>query len=169
MERITKDNSLIYKQIEKQRYPPFRNIEQWTDLYRRTLFLSDFASIKNEKLRETILKLSSALSDPHFQFNRDDYENLKWLYTCTSTHLLDIYTIARIWKQPEGGIRSSLSFGYFGDAHVTNIVQLLMSTNAYELVYENPMTSNVSRCKTFDVTLNLSEEVRVHNQKIDKV
>jgi len=171
-----KDNSLIYKQIEKQSYPPFRDVKQWPDLYRRSLLFygrsAFFDSIEKQKLKETILKLSSALSDPHFKFNSDDYKNLEWLVLGVCTPLLDIYTLARIWKQPTGGIRSSLSFGYFGNNHVKNIVQLLLSTNAYELIYENPMTDdlyNVSRCKTFDKTLNLSEEVRLHNQHNQKI
>ena len=171
---FTKDNSLIYKQIAKQSYPPFRSFQTWIDFYKRSLsyvrgmFINQLYYLEKKRLRETIGKLSEALSNEDFQFNDTEIRDLK-AFVDISIPLLDIYTIARIWKQPMGGIRSSLSFCYFGDDHVTNIVRLLLTTNMYELVYKKPRTelTDVSRCKTFDETLNLSEEVRVHNGKID--
>ena len=163
---FTKKNSLIYKQIAKQSYLPFRYFQTWIEFYKRSLDKALLINIEKEKLQETIGKLPFVLSDPDFHFNDKDIENLT-AFGDINAPLLDIYTIARIWKHPTGGIRSSLSFGYFGNYHVENIVQLLLSTNAYELVYEKKKTEDVSRCQTFDVTLNLSKEVRMHNQKIE--
>ena len=177
---FTKENSLIYKQIEKQTYGPFRSFQQWIDFYVRSLefsvknrfiSISSFSlkNVEKQKLRETILKLPSALSGPlDFQFNDQDIYNLS-AFLHINIPLVDIYTIARLFKQPTDGIRSSLSFGYFGYWHIQNMVNLLLSTNAYEIAYENPFTYDVSRCQTFDVTLNLSKEVRKHNRKIDGV
>ena len=180
---FTKDNSLIYKQIAKQGYPPFRSFQKWVDFYKKSLNYRAYSHIEflmknkeehrilyyieKEKIRKTIQNLAVILSvGLDFDFSNFDLDH--YFVTHISAPLLDLYTIARIWKQPTEGIRSSLSFGYFGDAHVQNIVQLLVSTNMYELVYEkNASYLNYSRCQKFDVTLNLSEEVRSHNQKIE--
>ena len=174
---FTKDNSLIYKQIAKQTYPPFRSFHIWIDFYKKSLnykenkfFVKDKSIhyIEKQKLRKMIEKLSDALSYPDFDFSSYDLDdNLNTIKIYLPAPLLDIYTIARIMKQPTEGIRSSLSFGYFGDLHIENIVRLLVSTNLYELAYEKSTTYDISRCQKFDVTLNLSEEVRYHNGKIE--
>ena len=166
----TKENSLIYKQIQKQSYEPFRQIEEWADFYKRSI---EFNAQKNQQyvenkitkktMREMITNLPSFIDNPKFE--PKFFDNFS-LIRDFGLALLDIYTIARIWKQPTGGIRSSLSFGYFGDFHVENIVNLLLSTNAYELVCAKP-NKDGSRCQEFEFTLNLSKEVRQHNQKID--
>jgi len=179
---FTKDNSLIYKQIAKQSYLPFRSFQKWVDFYKQSLNYRAYSYIRSlvkskqehrilyyiekQNLRKTIENLPASLSDPDFDFSNFYLDEYFVTYICAP--LLDLYTIARIMKQPTEGIRSSLSFGYFGDAHVENIVQLLVSTNMYEIVCEKPGDFyNISRCKTFDVTLNLSEEVRLHNGKIE--
>ena len=78
--------------------------------------------------------------------------------------LLDIYTIARIFKQPSGGNRSDLSFCYFGDAHIRNIKRMLLSIGAYELVIskdKNIFGNIANRCLNFtDIKLNLVDELR---------
>jgi hypothetical protein len=170
---LTKENSLIYKQIAKQSYPPFCEIEQWIDFYKRSLEFSlkdesgALKSLEKRELRETIKKLPSILSESTIMTKKDNNNlfNLKDV----APPLLDIYTIARMWKKPDGGNRSSLSFGYFGDYHVQNIVELLISTNVYELVRAKYLDDKkLSRCQVFDdFTLNLSKELREHNQKID--
>jgi hypothetical protein len=51
---------------------------------------------------------------------------------------MDIYVLTRIFKQPVGGKRSALTFGYFGNYHVKNIVYALTHTdliNEYEIVF----------------------------------
>ena len=179
---LGKGNSLIYKQIAKQRYEQFQSADQWRDFYRRGLESSskyrDYPS--KQMLRIIIIKLPGLLYHD-LKFSQHETYYLRILNTSLTSPLVDIYTIARIWKQPTGGILSSLSFGYFGNNHVDNMVNLLMSTNAYELVYHN-LKTNVSnlgnvrvmfalenlplRCQTFDFTLNLSEEIREHNRKI---
>ena len=175
-ELFTKDNSLIYKQIAKQSFEPLRNFKRWIDFYKRSLHFRErdnllyYIPYKKQVLREMIENLPAILSNvSSFDFSRFDPYNYLGGFNIIHSPLLDIYTMARIWKQPTGGIRSSLSFGYFGDAHVQNILHLLLSTNLYELVYDKPIGSgdNVSRCQTFDFTLNLSEEVRAHNKKIE--
>jgi hypothetical protein len=169
---FTKDNSLIYKQILKQRFEPLRNFNRWIDFYKRLLHHETetqlyYIPYKKQVLREMIEKLPAILSNASaFDFSRFDPYDYLGGFDIINSPLSDIYTIARILKQPEGGNRSSLSFGYFGDAHVKNMVHLLLSTNLYELVYEKPMIHSISRCQTFDFTLNLSEEVRDHNRKI---
>ena len=172
---FTKDNSLIYKQIAKQSFEPLRDFNRWIDFYKRLLHREIethlyYIPYKKQGLREMIKKLPSILSNvSSFDFSRFDPYDYLGGFDIINSPLLDIYTMARIWKQPTGGIRSSLSFGYFGDAHVQNILHLLLSTNLYELVYDKPIGNrdNISRCQTFDFTLNLSEEIRAHNKKIE--
>lgn len=75
---------------------------------------------------------------------------------------LDMYTITRMLKQPDGGKRSFLSFGYFGDYHVKTIMNLLISTGKYSLVAfgDNDVTNKTnSRCINFDVSIKLDEEL----------
>jgi hypothetical protein len=169
---FTKENSLIYKQIAKQSFEPLRCFRRWIDFYKRSLHFHERRSLlyyipnKKQVLREMIEKLPAVLSNPDFDFTSFDPYNYLGEFVAITGPLADIYTIARIWKQPIGGNRSSLSFGYFGDAHIKNMVHLLLSTNLYEIVYEKQMIHSISRCQTFDFTLNLSEEVREHNRKI---
>ena len=73
-----------------------------------------------------------------------------------------MYTITRMLKQPDGGKRSFLSFGYFGDYHVKTIMNLLISTGKYSLVAfgDNDVTNKTnSRCINFDVSIKLDEEL----------
>jgi hypothetical protein len=160
----TKENSLIYKQILKQNYPRFRDPKQWPDFFRRSMEFHTGQYFSIPKLKQIIQNLQNVPRILHEVHHRNDiFFIVNFLYDIVHA-LLDIYTIARIWKQPDGGPRSSLSFCYFGNLHVQNIVDLLVSTNAYELVLEMPMkTDPISRCQTFEFTLNLTEEVRSHN------
>jgi hypothetical protein len=174
----TKENSLIYKQILKQNYPPFQDPKQWPDFYRRSMEfytnrLPDEFVVTKETLKHTINDLPNIFPFSMFdKFSDKDITRIQnnWIFLFNAvSSLLDIYTIARIWKQPDGGPRSSLSFCYFGNLHVQNIVDLLVSTNAYELVFSMPMkTDPISRCQTFDFRLNLTQEVRKHNKKIKR-
>lgn len=164
----TKENSLIYKQIVKQNYPPFRDLKEWPDFFRRSMeFHTSSRYLSIPKLKQIIQNLQNVPLILHEVHHRNDiFFIVNFLYDIAHA-LLDIYTIARIWKQPDGGPRSSLSFCYFGNQHVLNIAELLLSTNAYELVLEMPAkTDPISRCQTFDFRLNLTEEVRKHNEII---
>ena len=97
---------------------------------------------------------------------------------CTSclilaSPLLDIYTLSRLLKQPDSGKRASLMFGFFGDAHVKNIIHILKTKMDYEEVHVNDSSimvddNQIDRCRVFDFSLDLTEEVKRHNMEIDK-
>ena len=171
----TPQNSLIYKQIIKQD-GPFRNIASWIDFYahlinREILSLSSEGVINYKRYERTVDMLSDLLASSFSGRPNDISSNimLQFLQILPTSPLLDLYTLARIWKQPTNGIRSSLSFCYFGNAHIKNIESVLERTNLYERVHSNEFNNdlyNPNRCQPFAFTLNLSEEVRRHNQRI---
>lgn len=73
----------------------------------------------------------------------------------------ELYTISRIFKQPEGGKRSDLSICYFGNDHIINIVYMLKNMGLYEtsiqLVEDKDITN---RCLDFnEFKLNLNDEL----------
>jgi hypothetical protein len=168
----TPQNSLIYKQLIKQD-GPFRDIPSWIDFYahsinREIIYLSTLGIDINYNYERTVDMLSDLLASS-FSGKPSSSYMLPFLSSVVTVPLLDLYTLARIWKQPTNGIRSSLSFCYFGNDHITNIASILERTNLYERVHSNEFNNdlyNPNRCQTFAFTLNLSEEVRRHNQRI---
>jgi len=80
-------------------------------------------------------------------------------YCCDS--FCELYTIARIFKQPKGGKRSHLSICYFGNDHIINIVYMLKNMGLYEtsiqLVEDKDITN---RCLDFnEFKLNVNDEL----------
>ena len=177
---MTRENSLIFKQIMKQEYLPFKDINYWSKMYaeslRHMLIDSHDFLIAPEDLKKLLLNVESVVTDidgyDEFDLSPDirDWTNvLDMLHVAIGSPLLDIYTITRIFKKPDGGNRSSLSFGYFGDAHVKNIVDFLLATNKYTLVNSTLNDGLTNRCLEFDFPLNLEEELRIHNELIGAV
>ncbi len=168
---MNSDNSAIYKQIQKQTFEKFNDINLWADFYA--------SSIDNElKIDPIVLKKLIDEVDftggGYFYFlSHGDRKLLNEFGVSLRTSLLDVYVMARIFKQPTGGKRSSLSFCYFGDDHIENIQRLLLKTGFYESVIEQrkPVIdySKVSRCQQFNFSLNLTKEVNKHNKAIDKL
>ena len=88
--------------------------------------------------------------------------------------LLDIYVLARMFKQPTNdGKVSSLSIGYFGNKHVENMVEVLTSLGTilnmkksrskYEVLARiDADYSKVSRCLTMP-PIDLNDELLKHN------
>lgn len=169
----TSRNSLIYKQLIKQD-GPFRDIPSWIDFYAHTInreiiSLSTVGIDINYKRYESTVYMLSDLLASSFSGKPSSSFMLPFLNSVVTAPLLELYTLARIWKQPTNGIRSSLSFCYFGNDHIKNIASILERTNLYERVHSNEYNNdlyNPNRCQTFAFTLNLSEEVRRHNQRI---
>jgi hypothetical protein len=176
---MKEDNSLIYKQINKQTYEKFKNKDYWCNIYK--MLLNNDPKYKNKDiinftlLKEIINYYEN--SDNHKKnynnntFNKEDIYNLYVVfYNVKSifTPLLDIYVLTRIFKQPVGGKRSALTFGYFGNYHVKNIVYALMQTDEYEIVHsiEKP---DQQRCLNINFNLNLTDEVSKHSIEVDNV
>ena len=66
-------------------------------------------------------------------------------------------------KQPDGGRRSYLSFGYFGNYHVKNIQNLLVATGFYvvDKMRDGPhVIGNTNRCIDIDFSIDLNEELK---------
>lgn len=164
---LTEDNSAIYKQVKKQTFRNFNEIKEWEDIYRRSLKNVIYNIYKSHDNLENM---------KYYMYYMPEYiskkipvdKNFKYfveLFSLTiSSSFLDIYVISRIFKQPENGKRSDISFCYFGDSHVINIVNLLLSTGAYELVASKNVDNKLdpSRCLNLnDIYVNLDEDLKV--------
>jgi len=179
-EIMTIDNSLIYKQIAKQTYEPFKQKSYWQKLFNehlknhQTIRLWDWISMYNNNtdIKNNMLKIiydikNCAEQNCNFEtIDRIDFMSvlilLEVLDCYRNRFFLDMYTITRMLKQPDGGKRSFLSFGYFGDNHVKTIMNLLVSTGKYSLIAfgDNDATNKTeSRCINIDVSINLDEEL----------
>lgn len=184
-EIMTIDNSLIYKQIVKQTYEPFTQKSYWQNLFNEHLknlsqttsmwdWISSHTKRKNntEYIINNMLKIIYDIKKCSEQkcnyetIDRTDFSSILILVEILDCYrnifFLDMYTITRMLKQPDGGKRSSLSFGYFGDYHVKTIMNLLVSTGKYNLVAfgDNDVTNKtLSRCINIDVSINLDEEL----------
>jgi hypothetical protein len=88
------------------------------------------------------------------------YKDLFYMIHEASHVFMDLYAITRIFKQPEGGNRSLLSFCYFGDFHIRNIVYLLMQTELYYTSINLVRKKYENRCIDLDnEQLNLNDEL----------
>jgi hypothetical protein len=168
---MTVKNSLIAKQISKQNYPPFRDPKMWSNMFASSLAFQpgpwdQIFMIKN---------MSNLTIYKKYQVSYSALHNI-------SLRFLDIYTISRIFKKPYGGIRSSLSFGFFGNNHTTNISTQIRRMG-YDIVYSKDAdpgalqnydndeyaVKNKYRCITIEKHINLTEDLRVHNAAIDSL
>ena len=162
---MNKNNSAIYKQVKKQTYDNFNDIKKWEDFYAHSL--KSYISIDSpSEYKNIILNLDKYLSG-EINITRDDIFIMSVIQSDICVPLLDIYVISRMFKQPTGGKRSDLSFGYFGNDHVKNIKDLLLSTGIYEIVIskdsKHDINNVVNRCLDFsDIKLNLADELANH-------
>ncbi len=183
-EMMTKDNSLIYKQILKQDYLLFNNKDYWYNIYlnliinnqRYNFFINSFE--KTGFIESNIFESLRILINKNGHMNNKKYDNkililsqfFKFLSELFTVSILDLYTLLRIFKKPKNGYRSSLSFCYFGNMHILNIIKLLTDTQLigkYELIHSIDMKGiKPDRCLNIDFSLNLSEEVKNHNLQI---
>jgi len=175
--QLNRDNSLIYKQVMKQEYLPFKDISFWSNIYENSLRESfkRTGQIVPKNFKTLLLNVKDIVDfvDDFFHTTdrdflgvvNDCYQVLSVLQIAIGSPLLDIYTITRILKQPEGGKRSSLTFGYFGDSHVKNIVKTLLDTKKYILV-KSLVNNDDKRCLVFPFALDLTDEVRNYNKDL---
>lgn len=168
--KMTKDNSLIYKQIEKQSIDTFKNIHFWENIYADSIryYLEYFSGDYQATIKKFIdIVLGKAQSQPQ------DIIDLQQFLDAINFPLLDIYTLTRLFKQPDNGIRSSLSFGYFGDKHSENCIRILMKMGYYKVIYHKTNIiphgniRKTSRCQIITSDIHLSDMVAYHNQMRD--
>jgi len=173
------ENSLIFKQIIKQDYPQFKDINFWCYLYKKSL-LNSYFMYSIADLKQVIEKL-----DVNFDFNDNfNYRCCNHLMMFITPSFVDLYTLARIFKKPVTkqvhdtrstlDVRSSLSIGFFGNSHIKNMVDLLLETGYYNLEhkinykyinnkYEYKIEYKVIRCININFKLDLKSEIIKHN------
>jgi hypothetical protein len=171
-EMMNRENSAIYKQIQKQTFKNFNDVTLWADFYASSLdyFLGDVGQLKPSTLKKLIHEMDLTNVNYFFDINNISAQILDEFALYLGLNLLDLYVIARIFKQPTNGKRSSLSFCFFGNNHIQNIERLLLETRAYDLVIDRRIKKgmNVSRCQQFNFSLNLSDDVIQHNKAIEQ-
>ena len=163
-------NCAINKQIQKQSLDELKNKEIWIDLYA--------ASLKDrfDKMSKyRIMNIKEQIESTTLENIDEESKQTLWYFGVDITApLLDLYVLARMFKQPTDGNISSISFGYFGNAHVENMVKILssldkildMKDSKYELVNRiDANYSNVNRCLRMP-NINLTDEVNKHNSTI---
>ena len=163
-------NCAINKQIQKQSLDELKNKEIWIDLYAASL-KDRFDTMSKYR----IMNIKEQIESTTLENIDEESKQTLWYFSIDITaSLLDLYVLARMFKQPTDGNISSISFGYFGNAHVKNIVKILssldtildMKDSKYELVTRiDADSSKISRCLRMPA-INLTDEVNKHNSTI---
>jgi len=170
------NNSIIYKQIAKQTFEPFKQTSYWENLFNITVDQNDYITytISTIKIPSFTVMLQLIVEMYDLTKSKHNIENLihlnnlfEVLNKYRNSFFLDLYMITRMLKQPDGGRRSYLSFGYFGNYHVSNIKKLLVNTGFYvvDKMRDGPhVIGNTSRCINIDFSIDLNDELRHSDQ-----
>lgn len=176
--KLNRGNSLIFKQIMKQDYAPFQDISYWSNIYATSLRESFKRTKENflpKDFKIFLVNIKDIVEFIDDYVHTTDIELLKLVKDCREvlwvlqlaigSPLLDVYTITRILKKPEGegGKRSSLTFGYFGHGHVQNIVKTLLDTEKYTLV-NSLVNADYKRCLVFPFAINLTRAIKFKDE-----
>jgi hypothetical protein len=152
----TGHQSLIYKQFVKQDNSlVFANKEFITDCIKTSLTekLADFQFDKVDKKAFNFLAKFDI---------RDTYNDISTLLLHINSTFVDIYTILRATKKNPNP--PSLCFGYFGNAHVINIANILVQSGYYtKAFFIDEDKDNDNRCLEFDMN-NLLTDLRRYNK-----
>ena len=161
--------SVIYKQFLKQDFELFKSIDYWKNIYTESLdrifkFHQRLYKYRIDNLMFNIINNLEQYTNGEKLLSEDEIK----FFRCVTLSFLDIYTLLRIFKQPTDGYRSSLTFCYFGYHHVNNISMILKSSTSglYEIINDIPYMGDF-RCKNIYFNLDLTEEVILHNERID--
>jgi hypothetical protein len=161
---LNKDNSGIYKQVKKQTFRNFNDLKEWEDIYCRSLknVAYNIVKIKDDMIKQMKVYVYNIPRFVSKEISID--ENFKILMNIfmiiVTSSFLDIYVISRMLKQPEDGKRSEISFCYFGNSHVINIVNLLLSTGAYEVIASKDVNGSNRCIDLSDIYVNLDEDLK---------
>lgn len=176
-------NFLIAKQVRKQAIKELRDMKLWNIIIKdniNSIFKNYFKISKipfNTKDYVTVMKFyidvlklisDNTVSNEEFLNRREELikrvENYKifednqsnlnnMIYYTTKTAMMDIYTVARMLKKPEG-TPGFLSMFYGGDNHTTNIRDILIRYFSYEIVGES--YNEKERCQSVkDIDFNI--------------
>jgi hypothetical protein len=141
---LSSSPSLIYKQFKKQvKTRVFADKKFIVEIVRKS-FKTKFNKIDlDEELFEKLAK---------FDMTANYKPILKYLLHINST-LVDLYTVLRVMKKVQ--LPPSLCVAYMGDAHIINIVNILLSSDYYSVV-ASVEENNENRCLPFDIFDDLS-------------
>ena len=161
------NNSLIYKQIAKQQFVPFKNISFWSSVFEKSII--DLFETHSSLTYTNVIELLYWL-DIVEDMNTNKVEmNSKFLYlftVYTTTPFLDIYTLTRIFKKPTNDQRSSLSFIYVGNDHILNMINIVKPY--YKVVHSIPKNVNyINRCLNINFKLDLTKDIVDYNKRLD--
>jgi hypothetical protein len=165
------NNSMFYKQIAKQTFEPFKHVSYWVNLFNTVLEQNESVQKKLSEINSLDLMFSTITNVIYekndymdSQINREILKKtndfLELLYDYRNLLFLDLYMITRMLKQPDGGQRSYMSFGYFGNAHVLNIKNLLVHTGFYVVDKQVEFDPQHLRCIEIDFSLDLDAEMK---------
>jgi hypothetical protein len=175
---------LIPKQVRKQAIEELRSMDLWNAIFRDTINLifknyyksknmqfksADYAKVMQFYINVLELISDSTVSKEEFSDRRkeliksvenykifeDNQSNLNnMVFYTTKTAMMDIYTVARMLKNPKKGTPGFLAMYYGGDAHTTNIRDILVRHFSYEIVGES--YNEKERCQSVkDIDFNI--------------
>ena len=180
----TDSDFLIPKQVRKQAIEELRSMDLWNAIFRDTINLifknyyksknmqfnnADYAKVmqfyinvlelisdntvsKEEFLERRKTLIESVEKYKIFEDNQSNLNNM--VFYTTKTAMMDIYTVARMLKKPKKGTPGYLAMYYAGDAHATNIRDILVRHFSYEIVGES--YNEKERCQSVkDIDFNI--------------
>lgn len=136
---LSSSPSLIYKQFKKQvKTRPFADKKFIVEIVRKS-FKTKFNKIDlDEELFEKLAKFDITAN----------YKPISNFLLHINSTFVDLYTILRVMKKVQ--LPPSLCIGYMGDAHIKNIVNILLSSDYYSVV-ASVKEDNENRCLPFDI------------------
>ena len=153
----TTHQSLIYKQFVKQdNNLVFANKQFITDCMKTSLTqkLADFRFDKIDK------KAFDSLAN--FDILDTTYDAISTLLLHINSTFVDIYTILRAMKKNSNP--PSLCIGYFGNAHVINIANILIKSGYYTKKYSMDENQE-NRCIKFDMNMLFTDLQKYNKSK----
>ena len=175
--------SSIMKQLNKIKNKDYSNLEFWKDIVKHCIInIGGYI-----KLQTKITILKSNLGDSFntlynlfiylctgqvlHKFTIDEIKNLnektvfiqqffeysKHMILILTNHFVDLYTILRIIKQPEGGIQPLIALSYQGENHIRGISFMLKKVFDYKDIFCQREDEN--RCIIITKTIDIEKEI----------
>jgi hypothetical protein len=168
---IKPTNSLIAKQIKKN---PHISFETWKFIFAELISAS---LLENKEVISSYKYIKPNLFQQYGTINMLDnipdqhFEDISDFILILLAPLLDIYTIARMFKIPSPpSVPSVLNVGLFGDSHVRTMVHILTDNFDYTVVYkkeqEDDEDDEANRCLNIDKPINIQKDI---NETIERI
>lgn len=180
-------NFLISKQVRKQALEEHRHMDFWYNIIKDTInsifknyfstsdepfSVADYSTVISFYVNTAVLISKPGLSKEDFLEKRKElidsvrnynlFDNTKanlinMVFYTTKTAMMDIYTVARMLKKPNG-TPGFLSMYYAGEHHTENVKNILVNYFSYKVVGEsdNSNFNEVTRCQSVkDIDFNI--------------